>query len=1241
MNSAECQKAVRARSSVLIRTALFVGALLILTAGLMSWAGYLVARNIIRDQIHKRLLVAATDRHDMALAFANQQLERAGLVASRTKLRNLIAQFERGEISVEAMREGTRPILEDAKKSTDGFRSIWIADPEGRVLTSTDESRLDQSVTDEPAFQAGLTRRHLGEPVLMDDVYVTSVAAPALTNDGDLLGVVLVDVDVSRLDEILGDTNGLGNTGEVLVGTRKGDSVEYLFPPRYGEKQSTRLDDIPPMAAAIGGAADSQVTEYNGVEVLVYYRPIEYQPLDYRPWGLIAKIDVEEAYEPLAEFQRVRLVVQAGLLIVGLAGSVWLSRRLTRPIRDLTETATAVAQGDLSAQVAVSSDDEVGVLARTFNTMTRQLQSSYATLEDRVRQRTAELSSEITRREEIEQALKENAERIQRIIDTANDAFISMDSKGRVVEWNPQAQAMFGWSRDEVLTRSLAETIIPEQFRKLHTEGLSRFLETREAHVLNRRLELQAVRRDGSEFPVELTITPQRLDDDFVFNAFLHDITQRKNDERELREARESAESANRSKSEFLANMSHEIRTPMNGIIGMAELLSGTRLEADQRDYLKMVRQSADSLLRLLNDILDFSKIEAGKLELESIPFSLRDCIGSTGHTLSARASSKGLELACRIAPNLPDILIGDPGRLRQVIVNLAGNAIKFTENGEVVIDVAPVSTVSAEDDSKDAVDAASGTIVLRVSVRDTGIGIPPEKQKVIFEAFGQADASTTRQYGGTGLGLAISTQLVEMMNGEIGVESEVGKGTTFSFTMEFGIARQQKLRRPGDLAALQGMPVLVVDDNETNRRILYEMLESWNLKPISVTGGEEALSVVQKRRADGETIPLVLLDYMMPEMDGFEFARRLRETVSDEECTVIMVSSAIQVGDSERCRELKIARCMPKPVMHSELLNTILTEFQTEPATGSESSDPLFQVDEVVPRRILLAEDGVVNQKVAVGFLEKRGHQVEVVVDGQQAVDVVGRERFDLLLMDVQMPVMDGFAATAMIRRLEEGTKRHLPIIAMTANAMKGDRERCIDAGMDNYVAKPVNPDELFKAVEAVPAGVLADSSDSGTVEDNGHGDLVDHDPESGLDDSQGVDDDSNADVSENADYAHQSHSGSGRMIHWETAMARMPGGDAVAKDLAELLVKEGVKYVAQMRESLQSQDAETLRRAAHTLKGSANIFEAVELSELSERMEAHAKAGEFESGEVLLVSVEEAVARLNEELTDFIQST
>jgi len=542
------------------------------------------------------------------------------------------------------------------------------------------------------------------------------------------------------------------------------------------------------------------------------------------------------------------------------------------------------------------------------------------------------------------------------------------------------------------------------------------------------------------------------------------------------------------------------------------------------------------------------------------------------------------------------------------------------------------------------------------------------------------------------------------MMGGEIDVESQVGEGTTFFFTAEFGIARRQKLRRPGDLAALQGTPVLVVDDNETNHRILHEILESWNLHPLTAASGTEGLQLIEESRARGQSIPLVLLDCMMPDMDGFDFAGKLRETVCSEECTLIMVSSAIQVGDSERCRQRQIARCMAKPVKHSELLNAILIEFHQEPEGEPDEETALFHADDVQPRRVLLAEDGLVNQRVAIGFLKQRGHQVEVAADGREAVDAVSREPFDVVLMDVQMPEMDGFAATSAIRRQERGTGRHLPIIAMTANAMKGDRERCLEAGMDDYVSKPVDPAALFKAVESAPAGVLADENvgeqpaaeqkpddaaeqkpegpagqkPDGAAEGKSEKKPVAAEPHArprsaharprseharprseeetaAAESARELDQPSTAVDAETGSAAGTSSAGSGdgdprktppaettgQLIDWEATTQRMPGGEKVARDMAGMLREEAPKCLAQIRQAQQERDAETLRRAAHTLKGSLAIFELDDMVVLSEEMESYGKAGDFGAAGKLLPGMEAAVSRLTDELAGYVESS
>jgi two-component system sensor histidine kinase/response regulator len=768
--------------------------------------------------------------------------------------------------------------------------------------------------------------------------------------------------------------------------------------------------------------------------------------------------------------------------------------------------------------------------------------------------------------------------RLKTAIEQATEAIVITDPTGLIQYVNPAFTVITGYTSEDVLKQNprLLKSgaqghAFYEYLWKTITSG-----QTWQGEIINRR-------KDGSIYPEWMTISPVLDSAGSVVNyiAIKHDNTQRSRAEVDLREAKAAAEAATQAKSSFLANMSHEIRTPMNGIIGMTELALETDLSSEQREYMSIVKTSADLLMTLINDILDFSKIEAGKLDLDLIEFNLHDSIGDTIKTLALKASDKGIELISEIQPDVPAMLVGDPARLRQVLVNLLGNALKFTDKGEVVL--------SAKMESEDT-EAAT----LQFTVQDTGIGIPVDRQKSVFEAFTQADSSTTRKYGGTGLGLTITSRLVELLGGRIWLESEPGRGSAFHFTARFGLGKLPVAHvRPPEFAALRGLRVLVVDDNATNRRMLEQILTLWHMAPTLADGGTAGLAVLRQAKEAEKPFALVLTDVHMPEMDGFTFVEHIQCDTQFKGITIMMLTSAGQRGDAARCRRLGVTSYLTKPIKQSELREGILTalaslgDLKTQAPLVTRHS--MREGHRIL--RILLAEDNSVNQTLAIRLLEKQGHTVVVANNGMETLAALhdpSDRRFDLILMDVQMPDMDGFEATAVIRETEKLTGKHLPIIAMTAHAMKGDRERCLAAGMDGYVAKPIHPDELIREIQSMVEAPRTAPPEPATP-------------------------------------------ASGGILRKEVILDRVGGDIDLLRGVVDIFLEDCPRMMADVQEAIAAKSTKALQDAAHSLKGAIGNFTSEGAFQAALRLEVMGQGGDLAHVEELHTALKMEMATLS----------
>jgi two-component system, sensor histidine kinase and response regulator len=864
----------------------------------------------------------------------------------------------------------------------------------------------------------------------------------------------------------------------------------------------------------------------------------------------------------------------------------------------------------LKAPVRNARRETVGVQGMFWDVSARKR------AEEALSQKAAEL-------EQSEEALRQQTAILQSVLDSIADGVVVADEAQGFLLFNPAAERILKMGRIETTPADwvrryglfLADQRTPYPVDELPLVRAMRGETVSDIEIF--------VRRDETTEGAWLSVNATPLKDGARVPrrgvAVFRDITERKRVMAELEQAKEAAEAASEAKSVFLANMSHEIRTPMNAIIGMTELVLDAPLAAQQREYLKLVLESSDALLSIINDLLDFSKIEAGKFALEQLPFDLPESVGDAMKTLAVRAHKKGLELAHDVAANVPRVLLGDPHRLRQVVLNLVGNAVKFTDRGEVILRVELAADAGSGAANTSGRAANSDNIELHFAVRDTGIGVPEDKRLAIFDAFEQADGSTTRRYGGTGLGLAISSKLVELMDGRIWVESEVGQGSTFHFTARFAAAGEtppDPTAHPALRKELHGLRVLVVDDNATNRRIQEEILANWRMQPTAVAGARDALVALGEAQQAGRPFALVLSDANMPDRDGFWLAEQIQAEARLHGAIIMMLTSGDRPGDIARCERLGIAAYLMKPIKQSELFDAIVAAIGIEEVAVDARQDRAGERDAAagpssrraasqgahsrrgMPTgrlRVLLAEDSLVNQKLAEGLLQSRGHSVVVANNGVEALAAHQVQPFDLVLMDVQMPEMDGLEATAAIRAREKSTGRHTPIVAMTAHAMKGDRQRCLEAGMDGYIAKPIRSVDLFATIEEALGHAPAAAPEHVPR------------PEEGV-------------------------------LDWSVALSAVNGDRQLLREIILAFLEEGPRLIKEIRAAVAAGDADALRRAAHTLKGSMRYFGASRSFDRAYELETLAYRKQLDEAPTRAAELEIEVGRLIPALEAFV---
>jgi PAS domain S-box-containing protein len=1054
---------------------------------------------------------------------------------------------------------------------------------QNRGMITSGEIR-DRSVTGDFLVPKTLEGTYFG-PVRIDDatgVPYMSIAVPLINlREGGVDGVLVAGVHLKRVWELIAGTKLSSGENVYIL-----DTDNRLIAHRNPSVVLRGTDFEAPLTDGFHIGLD-------GTSVAMAMSRVRFKG---QAFTVVAEREIYQAMGPAI---RTILIIASVLVLVFLTACIMgilTVRRIIRPIKSLEDVARAIKSGELDRQAPVTGNDEFGELAVAFNTMTAKLRKSLGSLQTEVTERRLAEEELARHRDNLEVSVNERTKelrgsqaRFQDIALSSADWIWEMDANGRYTYASGKVKEIFGYEPDEIIGKTPFDLMPKEEGERV--EKIFQKITSEKKEIVD--LESWNLTKGGKRVCLLTSGVPilGEKGELLGYRGVDKDITERKLAEVELKQAKETAETANIAKGEFLANMSHEIRTPLNGVIGMTGLLLDTELTPEQHQYAETVRVSGESLLGVINDILDFSKIEAGRLDIEILNFDLRTTLENVTDVLAMAAHNKGLEFACLVRNDVPALLRGDPGRLRQILVNLVNNAIKFTEKGEVVVR----STLEQEDDNY---------ATIRFSVTDTGVGIPKDRMDRLFQSFSQVDASTSRRYGGTGLGLAISKELSEMMGGRIGVESEEDKGSTFWFT---AVLEKQPQGRYAEIVVpedIRKMRILVVDDNATNREVLRERLKSWGCRFDEASHGEQALDKLRLAVADGDPFGIAILGMQMPVMNGEAIGRKIKEDSDLKDTILVMLTSLGLRGDAARMKEIGFAAYLTKPVKNSQLYDCLITVMgrKTEEREGasSESIVTRYSIAEDKKRkiRILLAEDNMINQQVALNILEKFGYRADAVANGQEAVKALEMVPYDLVLMDVQMPEMDGLQATAQIRNPKSAVINHdIPVIAMTAHAMKGDRERCLEAGMNDYTTKPIDPKELLKTltkwIDTGKAGQTAENEPERTGQPSGK------EQESPP-------------------------------IDLDKALGRMLGNTALLEKMLHVFLSKMSEQVRELSTALKEGDEETVELNAHTLKGAAANLSADRIAATALRLEQMGRERNLAAGTEALGELHDELARL-----------